>query len=64
MQTSTDGSAWTTVKAAAGYRLDSASGNAATMALTPLSARYVRLAFSANTGWPAGQLARFEVYAS
>jgi hypothetical protein len=27
-----------------------------------VSARHVRLRFSGNTGWPAGQLARWQVY--
>jgi hypothetical protein len=30
----------------------------------PTSTRYLRLTFTANSGWPAGQLAEFEVYPS
>jgi len=61
---STDGSAYTTVKAAAGYTFNPASGNTATMTFPATSQRYLRLTVTANTGWPAGQLSEFEVYAS
>ncbi|WIM95073.1 discoidin domain-containing protein [Actinoplanes oblitus] len=61
---STDGSSWTSLAGAGGVTLDPASGNSATLALTTGNHRYVRLTFSANSGWPAAQLAELEVYAS
>ncbi|SEF57459.1 Pectate lyase superfamily protein [Actinacidiphila yanglinensis] len=61
---STDGSTFTTLKASAGYTFDPASGNTATVSLSSASTRYLRLTFTANTGWPAGQLSELEAYAS
>jgi chitodextrinase len=47
------------------YTFNPASGNAVTITLpTAVSARYLRLNFTANSGWPAGQLAEFEVYSA
>jgi hypothetical protein len=60
---STDGSAFSTLAGSAGYTFDPASGNAVTIAVGG-TARYVRLTFTANTGWPAGQLSELEAYAS
>ncbi|MFI7451862.1 discoidin domain-containing protein [Nonomuraea sp. NPDC049714] len=54
---STDGTAFTTIKPSATYTF----APTATIAVSA-SARYVRLRFTANTGWPAGQLSEFEVY--
>jgi hypothetical protein len=59
---STDGSTFSTVLGSAGYRFDPASGNTATITFAAASRRYLRLSFTANTGWPAGQLSEFEVY--
>jgi hypothetical protein len=64
VQTSTDGSTWHTAVAPAGHRFDPASGNTATIGFGSVSARYVRLTFTANTGWPAGQASLFQVYAT
>ncbi|QDY08030.1 mycodextranase [Micromonospora sp. HM134] len=61
---STDGSSFTTLKAAAGYPFDPAAGNSVSIALPSGDRRFVRLTFTGNTGWPAGQLSEFEVYAS
>jgi hypothetical protein len=61
---STDGASYSTVVASAGYRFDPASGNTVTITFTATSRRYLRLAVTANTGWPAGQVSEFEVYAS
>lgn len=49
---STDGSSFDTVVGSTGYRFEAAN------------VRYLRLTFTANTGWPAGQASEFEVYAS
>ncbi|SCG79856.1 Pectate lyase superfamily protein [Micromonospora echinaurantiaca] len=59
---STDGSAWATLAGPAGRTFDPASGNTASIALPAGDRRYVRLSFTGNTGWPAGQVAEFEVY--
>lgn len=53
-----------TLAASAGYLFDPASGNKVTITFPAASVRYVRLTFTANTGWPAGQISEFEVYAS
>jgi hypothetical protein len=38
------------------------SGNSATLTLPALRTRYVRITVTANSGWPAAQLAQIEVY--
>ncbi|MEU4677424.1 discoidin domain-containing protein [Micromonospora sp. NPDC023737] len=59
---STDGSSWATLAGSAGHTFDPASGNSVSVALPAGDRRFVRLTFTGNTGWPAGQLAEFEVY--
>jgi hypothetical protein len=61
---STDGSSYATVKASAGYTFNPSSGNTATITFGAASARYLRLTFTGNTGWPAGQVSEAEVYTS
>ncbi|GAA3915258.1 discoidin domain-containing protein [Actinoplanes auranticolor] len=61
---SADGSSYSTVKASAGYPFNPSSGNTATVAFPATSQRYLRLTFTGNTGWPAGQISEFEVYTS
>jgi hypothetical protein len=47
------------------YTFNPATGNTVTITLpSAVSARYVRLNFTANTGWPAGQLSELEVYSA
>jgi hypothetical protein len=58
VQTSTDGSTFSTASAAAARTFDPA----VTITLTPVTARYVRLTVTGNTGWPAAQLSALEVY--
>ncbi|NUP01958.1 MAG: choice-of-anchor D domain-containing protein, partial [Nonomuraea sp.] len=60
---STDGTSYTTVSGAAPRAFDPATGNLATITFPATTRRYLRLTFTANTGWPAGQLSEFEVYA-
>jgi glycoprotein endo-alpha-1,2-mannosidase len=60
---STNGSTFTTVVGSAGYTFDPATGNTVTISLPATSARYLRLTFTANSGWPAGQASEFEVFA-
>ncbi|WP_410583644.1 CARDB domain-containing protein [Amycolatopsis sp. lyj-108] len=57
---STDGAAFTDLAAPVGYTFTPGS-NTVTISMTA-SARYVRLQVTANTRWPAAQLAEFELY--
>ncbi|GAA4482026.1 glycosyl hydrolase family 28-related protein [Actinoallomurus oryzae] len=61
---STDGSSYTTLAGSRGVTFDPSSGNTATVSFPATKTRYVRVEITANTGWPAGQLSEFEVYAS
>ena len=63
VQGSTTGSSFSDLVASAGYTFNPSTGNTATINLSgPATTRYVRLNFTANTGWPAGQLSELEVY--
>ncbi len=65
VQGSTDGSSFTTVAASANYTFDPATGNTATITFPgTVSTRCLRLVFTANTGWPAGQVSGFQVYSA
>ncbi|MBE8517901.1 discoidin domain-containing protein [Amycolatopsis sp. H6(2020)] len=61
VQGSTDGATFTDLKPSAGYVFDPAKANTVTVDVTG-KPRYVRLNVTANTGWPAAQLAEFEVH--
>ena len=62
---STDGSAYSTVVGATGHRFDPATGNTVTIPLpVGTSLRHLRLAVSANTGWPAAQFSEVEAYST
>ncbi len=61
---STTGSSYTTLSAAAGRTFNPATGNTVTITFPATSQRYLRLTFTGNTGWPAGQVSEYEVYAS
>ena len=44
---------------------DPSTGNTVTISLpSAVSERYLWLNFTANTGWPAGQISEFQVWAS
>jgi hypothetical protein len=60
---SANGSSFATIVGSASYAFDPASGNTATIRFSTTSTRFVRLNFTGNTGWPAGQVSEFEVYA-
>jgi parallel beta-helix repeat protein len=64
IQGSNDGSTFTTIVASAGYTFNPSTGNTVTITFPSASYRYVRLNFTANTGWPAGQLSEFQVWNS
>lgn len=59
---STDGGAFDTLVPARGYVFDPARGNSVTLTVPGGARRFLRVTCTGNTGWPAGQLARFEVY--
>ncbi len=61
---SNDGSTFTTIVGSAGYTFNPATGNTVTITFSSASYRYVRLNFTANTGWPAGQVSEFQVWNS
>ena len=59
---SSDGTTFDTLAPATGYPFDPARGNSITITLPRATRRFLRLTCTGNTGWPAGQIARFEVY--
>jgi F5/8 type C domain len=60
-----DGSNQSTLAGTTGYTFNPATGNTATITLpNPATVRFLRLNFTANTGWPAGQCSDFQVYAT
>jgi hypothetical protein len=60
---SADGATFTTIVASAGYTWNPATGNSVTITFAATSRRFVRLNFTANTGWPAGQTSELQVFA-
>ncbi|MFF2512660.1 discoidin domain-containing protein [Streptomyces sp. NPDC058086] len=63
VQGSTDSGTFAQLLAPAGYTFDPATGNTATLTLpSTVTTRYVRLTFTANSGWPAGQVSEFQVF--
>jgi hypothetical protein len=64
IQGSADGATYSTLAASAGYTFNPATGNTVTVTFAAATVRYVKLTFTANTGWPAGQLSELQVYSS
>jgi hypothetical protein len=64
IQGSTDGTTYTTLAGPAGYTFNPSTGNTVTVTFGAASVRYLRLTFTANTGWPAGQLSELAAYTS
>ncbi|WP_405697745.1 discoidin domain-containing protein [Streptomyces sp. NBC_01185] len=63
VQGSTNGTSYTSLLGASPYIFDPSTGNTATLTLpTGTTTRYLRLIFTGNTGWPAGQLSELRVY--
>jgi F5/8 type C domain len=62
VQGSTNGSSFTTLSPSADRVFDPASGNTVSITFGPSAARHVRVAVTANTGWPAAQVSELEVY--
>jgi F5/8 type C domain len=63
IQRSTDGTTYTTLVPSAGYTFNSPA-NTVTVTFPAATVRYLKLTFTANTGWPAGQLSELQVYAT
>ncbi|MER5948096.1 discoidin domain-containing protein [Streptomyces sp. NPDC001904] len=65
VQGSSDGASFSTLRSATACTFNPASGNSVTLTLPGgTTARHLRLVFTANTGWPAGQISEFRVYAT
>ncbi|MFG2359157.1 discoidin domain-containing protein [Streptomyces sp. NPDC048521] len=62
LQGSTDNQNFTDLTASKAYTFDSGNDQSATISFDTTTTRYVRALFTANTGWPAGQLSELEVY--
>ena len=58
-----DGTNFTTVVPAADYQFDPGTNNNTVEIRFPaIQRRYIRVEVTSNTGWPAAQIAEFEVY--
>jgi len=64
VQGSTNGTSFSDLKTSSAYTFNPATGNTATIDFAASSVRYVRAVFTANSGWPAGQVSELEVYGS
>jgi hypothetical protein len=51
-----------TIVGSKGYTFDPSTGNTVTITFSSAATRYLRLTFTGNTGWPAGQVSEVEVY--
>jgi len=61
---SSDNTSFASLVGATSYTFNPATGNTVTIALPANTNRYLKLTFTANSGWPAGQLSELEAYAS
>jgi hypothetical protein len=62
IQGSTDGSSFRVLAGSATYHFDDADGDFAVANFATASVRFLRLDFTANSGWPAAQLSELSVY--
>lgn len=63
VQGSTNGTSFSNIVGSSSYVFNpSISSNSVTINFSSATTRYVRLSFTANTGWPAAQLSEFEIY--
>ncbi|WP_341347415.1 discoidin domain-containing protein [Paenibacillus sp. FSL H3-0469] len=63
VQGSTDDASYNNLTVSAGYVFNPSSGvSSVTIPFTATTARYIKINFTANTGWPAAQLSEIEVY--
>ncbi|WP_405952127.1 carbohydrate-binding protein [Streptomyces prunicolor] len=61
---SADGTTFTTLKSSAAQTFDPGAKNTVTLTFPAALRRYYRVTIAANTGWPAGQLSEFQVWAA
>ncbi|WP_405989322.1 carbohydrate-binding protein [Streptomyces sp. NBC_00986] len=61
---STDGATFTTLKSSAAHTFDPGTKNTVTLTFPAATERYYRVTVTANTGWPAGQVSEFQVWAA
>ena len=59
---SQNGTSWSTLKPSAGYDFKPASDNTVTIDLPASPVQYLRLYFTGNSDWPAGQISEFEIF--
>jgi alpha-glucosidase (family GH31 glycosyl hydrolase) len=64
IQGSTDGSTFTNIVNSASYTFNPSTGNTVTITFPATSPRYLRVNFTANSGWPAGQISEFQAFSS
>ncbi|MET7610254.1 discoidin domain-containing protein [Streptomyces seoulensis] len=62
IQGSTDNQNFTDLTASKAYTFDSGTDQSAVISLDTTTTRYVRVLFTANSAWPAGQLSELEAY--
>ena len=62
LQGSTTGTSFSTIVVSTGYAFSPGSANTVSLTFGATTTRYVRANITANTGWPAAQLAELEVY--
>jgi hypothetical protein len=56
------GTSWSTLKQSAGHDFRPANNNTVTIDLPASRVQYLRLYFTGNTDWPAGQISEFEIF--
>ncbi|CAM5407934.1 hypothetical protein SALBM135S_01397 [Streptomyces alboniger] len=64
VQGSADGTGFSTLAASAAYSFEPGAGNTVTIRFPAAQTRHVRVQITANTGWPAAQLAELRVHAA
>ncbi|WP_199881639.1 discoidin domain-containing protein [Streptomyces sp. CB03911] len=62
VQGSADGTSFTTITSSAAYSFSPGNSNTVKISFPATNTRFVRLAISANTGWPAAQVSELEVH--
>ncbi|MFD1151910.1 discoidin domain-containing protein [Saccharothrix hoggarensis] len=62
VQHSADGQVFGDLVPSTRHTFDPATNNTVTIQFTATTTRYLRLLITGNTGWPAGQIAEFEVH--
>jgi len=59
---SADGTSYATLEPAKDYTFDSTTANTMSIPLATTTQRYVQVKVNSNSGWPAAQIAEFEIY--